>query len=169
MDPHGQEPGPEPQLSGNFAFDGSGADLKMKIPQADILRVLGGVLPATPDDLDLTWGMVYHALFRDKLPGPLCTAARSAQGFVAAALCSLVKDGPDRGTVPSPRLASRWTKRQQERCHPLTPSRPGLQAGFWLVRAGTGRSTFNQPPILLLQHITSMYAVRWSGAPGEKQ
>lgn len=48
---------------------------------------------ATPDDLYFTWHLVYDILSNDQFPEPLCTAARSAQGFVAIALCSLIKDG----------------------------------------------------------------------------
>ncbi|KZL71913.1 peroxisomal catalase [Colletotrichum tofieldiae] len=46
---------------------------------------------ASPDELDQCWGMVYRAI-ASKDP-PVFTAARSAQGFLSIALCSLVKDG----------------------------------------------------------------------------
>ncbi|GAB1311491.1 hypothetical protein MFIFM68171_01701 [Madurella fahalii] len=50
-------------------------------------------LGASPVDLDLVWSLVYGALASHRLPRPLCTASRSAQGFLAVPLCSLVKDG----------------------------------------------------------------------------
>ncbi|KZL80661.1 peroxisomal catalase [Colletotrichum incanum] len=47
--------------------------------------------PVSSDDLDQCWRMVYQAVTsRDS---PAFTAARSAQGFLSVALCSLVKDG----------------------------------------------------------------------------
>ncbi|AEO65533.1 uncharacterized protein THITE_2033176, partial [Thermothielavioides terrestris NRRL 8126] len=50
-------------------------------------------LPVSADDLDLVWSLIYGALTSRMLPHPLCTASRSAQGFLAVPLCSLLKDG----------------------------------------------------------------------------
>jgi tetratricopeptide (TPR) repeat protein len=44
-------------------------------------------------DLSLIWGLIYGALTSPLLKQPLCSASRSAQGFLAVPLCSLVKDG----------------------------------------------------------------------------
>ncbi|KAJ8069680.1 hypothetical protein OCU04_000108 [Sclerotinia nivalis] len=240
---HGQEPNQEPQLSGNFAAYGSGADLNMKIPQADILRVLEGVsvamkspdgeLPliqqwltldnsssadlmvsewlsridsagneskpkhghqpsdghtrarlvarltvgvaflrqksrhdqsATPDDLDFTWRMVYDALSNDKLPGPLCTAARSAQGFVAVALCSLVKDGKIEELF---RLHA-WLPDGQRGNKDFAIHSHQAWAQSWIL-AGEGRNrTFHvrsaTNPVFATHN---KYALRWSDTKGK--
>ncbi|KAK4096580.1 hypothetical protein N658DRAFT_480353 [Parathielavia hyrcaniae] len=47
----------------------------------------------SPDDLDLVWDLIYTALCSRHLPQPLCAASRSAQGFFAVPLCSLLRDG----------------------------------------------------------------------------
>ncbi|KAK1982061.1 hypothetical protein LZ30DRAFT_718338 [Colletotrichum cereale] len=47
--------------------------------------------PASPKDLARCWDMIYQAITRSD--SPAFTAARSAQGFLSVALCSLVKDG----------------------------------------------------------------------------
>ncbi|KXX75831.1 Tetratricopeptide repeat protein 28 [Madurella mycetomatis] len=50
-------------------------------------------LHSSPDDLDLVWSLVYGTFASPHLPRPLCTASRSAQGFLAVPLCSLLKNG----------------------------------------------------------------------------
>jgi tetratricopeptide (TPR) repeat protein len=48
---------------------------------------------ATAAALELVWGLIHDALTSPLLTRPLCSASRSAQGFLAVPLCSLVKDG----------------------------------------------------------------------------
>lgn len=48
---------------------------------------------ATAADLVLVWGLIHGALTSPLLTRPLCSVSRSAQGFLAVPLCSLVKDG----------------------------------------------------------------------------
>lgn len=48
---------------------------------------------ATPSDLSLVWGLVRDALTSPLLDRPLFAVSRSAQGFLAVPLCSLIKDG----------------------------------------------------------------------------
>ncbi|KAK4032423.1 Tetratricopeptide repeat protein 28 [Parachaetomium inaequale] len=50
-------------------------------------------LDAGADDLELVWNSVHTAISSPHLPRPLCTVSRSAQGFLAVPLCSLLKDG----------------------------------------------------------------------------
>jgi tetratricopeptide (TPR) repeat protein len=48
---------------------------------------------ATPSELSLVWSLVRDALTSPLLNLPLFAASRSAQGFLAVPLCSLIKDG----------------------------------------------------------------------------
>ncbi|KAI8584143.1 hypothetical protein K450DRAFT_168516 [Umbelopsis ramanniana AG] len=47
----------------------------------------------TPSDLSLVWSLVQDALTSASVSLPLFAASRSAQGFLAVPLCSLIKDG----------------------------------------------------------------------------
>jgi tetratricopeptide (TPR) repeat protein len=51
------------------------------------------VAAVTAADLALVYGLIHGALTSPLLTRPLCSASRSAQGFLAVPLCSLVKDG----------------------------------------------------------------------------
>jgi hypothetical protein len=51
------------------------------------------VAAVTAADLAIVWGLIHGALTSTLLTRPLCSTSRSAQGFMAVALCSLVKDG----------------------------------------------------------------------------
>ncbi len=51
------------------------------------------VAAVAPADLEIVWGLIRGALTSPLLARPLCSASRSAQGFLAVALCSLVTDG----------------------------------------------------------------------------
>ncbi|KAI6014697.1 hypothetical protein EDC04DRAFT_2904001 [Pisolithus marmoratus] len=48
---------------------------------------------ATPADLAMIWGLVRGAITHSMTTGPRFNAARSSQGFLSVALCSLLKDG----------------------------------------------------------------------------
>ncbi|KAI1498581.1 hypothetical protein F5X99DRAFT_320986 [Biscogniauxia marginata] len=45
------------------------------------------------DKLGLVWDIIYHALTSPFIENPLGNVSRSAQGFLAVPLCSLIKDG----------------------------------------------------------------------------
>lgn len=47
----------------------------------------------TATDLTFVWSLIHNALTTSLLDQPLYTASRSAQGFLAIPLCSLLKDG----------------------------------------------------------------------------
>lgn len=51
------------------------------------------VAAVTAAELALVWGLIHGALTSPLLKRPLCSASRSAQGFLAVPLCSLVRDG----------------------------------------------------------------------------
>ena len=65
------------------------AFLREKGRQARSITITGVTAP----DLDLVWDLIHAALTSPLLSRPLCSASRSAQGFLAIPLCSLVKDG----------------------------------------------------------------------------
>ena len=47
----------------------------------------------TDNELRRVWGLIKGALNSEGLARPLCSVSRSAQGFLAVPLCSLLKDG----------------------------------------------------------------------------
>lgn len=50
-------------------------------------------IPVTPNELTFLWENVRNALIATKSDIPIFTAMRSAQGFIAVPLCSIIKDG----------------------------------------------------------------------------
>ena len=51
------------------------------------------VAAITPAELALVWGMICNAMTCPSLRRPLCSVSRSAQGFLAVPICSLVENG----------------------------------------------------------------------------
>ena len=51
------------------------------------------VAAITPPELALVWGMICTAMTCPSLRKPLCSVSRSAQGFLAVPICSLVENG----------------------------------------------------------------------------
>ncbi|KAM0166670.1 hypothetical protein ACHAQE_001190 [Botrytis cinerea] len=119
---------------------------------------------AKPEDLDFTWRMVYDVLISDKLPGPLCTAARSAQGFVGVALCSLVKDGQ----IEELFRLHVWLPDGQRGNKDFAIHSHQAWAQSWIL-AGEGRNrTFHVRSTTNPAFAThNKYALRWSDAKGE--
>lgn len=50
-------------------------------------------LEVTPSDLDTIWSLISTAITTPDQETPICTVSRSAQGFLAVPLCSVVKEG----------------------------------------------------------------------------
>ena len=50
-------------------------------------------LEVTPSDLDIVWRLVSTAATSPDQTQPICTVSRSAQGFLAIPLCSIVREG----------------------------------------------------------------------------
>lgn len=48
---------------------------------------------ANPDHLERCWDMIRGAITSDRLSRPLFSVSRSAQGFLAVPLCSIIRDG----------------------------------------------------------------------------
>ena len=50
-------------------------------------------LEITENDINLVWGLIFESLTEYQPAKPICSVSRSAQGFLAIPLCSLLKDG----------------------------------------------------------------------------
>ena len=57
------------------------------------LTSVDAIFTIDESELALVWSLIRSALASPLLPRPLCTVSRSAQGFLAVPLCSLIENG----------------------------------------------------------------------------
>ncbi|KAI0378802.1 hypothetical protein F5Y04DRAFT_261073 [Hypomontagnella monticulosa] len=111
------------------------------------------------NDLTAIWRLIRNALISETLTRPLCTASRSAQGFLSVALCSLIKDGNIDELfrlhvwLPDGKRGNQSTAIHSHQC----------AAQSWIL-AGKGVDySYEVEHVELLEHAThAEYALAWS-------
>ncbi|KAK4125356.1 hypothetical protein N657DRAFT_570582 [Parathielavia appendiculata] len=77
----------------NLSFGGPREVMNLTLAVAFLRGSCRQSLCVSARNLDLVWDLIYTALGSRHLSRPLCAPFRSAQGFLAVPLCSLLKDG----------------------------------------------------------------------------
>jgi tetratricopeptide (TPR) repeat protein len=120
---------------------------------------------ATADDVDRCWSLVRGAISSKMSSQDLFTVARSAQGFLAVPLCSLIKEGR---IVELFRLHVWLPDGKRGNSHFAIHSHQPFAQSWILAGHGHDHSYLVDPALNAQEATHAEYAVAWSDSAGKK-